>query len=86
VARTLYGDLKNSASEREALAAEEMGASLRRRLRQAQPVLTQISAAISRASINQPYTREVPNIRVPRAPKVPRLRISRKRTRKGARR
>ena len=85
VARSLYGDLKDTCSEREALAAEEMGASLRRRLRQAQPVLTQITAAISRASISQPFTSEVPNIRVPRAPKLPRPRL-RRRKKKGNRR
>lgn len=85
VARSLYGDLKGTCSDREALAAEEMGASLRRRLRQAQPVLTQLSAAISRASISQPYTSEVPNIRVPRAPRLPRPRLRRKK-KKGARR
>ena len=85
VARSLYGDLKRTCSEREARAAEDLGASIRRRLRQAQPVLTQISAAISRASITQPYTREVPNIRVPRLPRFPRPRL-RRRKKKGARR
>jgi transglutaminase-like putative cysteine protease len=85
VARTLYGDLRSTASDREATAAEEMGASLRRRLRQAQPVLTQVTAAISRASIAQPYTTEVPNIRVPRLPRLPRPRLRRP-TRRRARR
>ncbi|MEN3272544.1 MAG: hypothetical protein V7636_1305 [Actinomycetota bacterium] len=79
VSRALYGDLRASASATEADAAEAMGASLRRRLRQAQPVLTQLSAALSRASIKQPYTSEVPNIRVPHAPKVPRPSLRRKR-------
>ena len=88
VSRTLYGDLKDAATDREARAAEEMSASVRRRLRQAQPVLTRISAAISRASIAQPYTTEVPNIRVPHAPSLPRPRLRRKKkkSKKGARR
>jgi transglutaminase-like putative cysteine protease len=81
VARTLYGDLRASASTAEADAAEAMGASLRRRIRQAQPVLTQLAAAISRASIKQPYTSEVPNIRVPRAPRLPRPALRRRRRR-----
>jgi len=78
VARSLYGDMKDTVDEDDVAAAELMGASVRRRLRQAQPVLTQVGALLSRASIAQPYTTEVPNIRVPRLPTMPRPRVRRR--------
>jgi hypothetical protein len=76
VTRTLYGDMKDAASEVDVRAAESMSASVRRRLLRAQPVQSQLLALLSRASIDQPYSNEVPNVRqvrVPR-PRLPRLR------------
>jgi hypothetical protein len=74
-ARALYGDMR-AATESEVLAAERLGASLRRRLLRGQPVPVQIGALISRASIKQPYTTEVPNIRLVQLPRLrPRLRL-----------
>lgn len=63
VARALYGDLADQVTERDVQAAAQMSASLRRRLLRAQPVQSQLLALISRASIAQPYTTEVPNVR-----------------------
>jgi transglutaminase-like putative cysteine protease len=83
VARSLYGDLKETVAIEQVRDAEAMAASLRRRLRQAQPVLSQLGAMISRASITQPYSPEVPNIRVPRAPKLRVPSRRRKKKRKG---
>lgn len=84
VARALYGDMARSVTEADVAAAERLGASLRRRLLRGQPVSTRIGAVISRASIKQPYSTEVPNIRLvklPRLPRVPRLRSRRRRAR-----
>jgi len=69
--RSLYGDLR-SASEADAMAAEAMSMSLRRRLARAQPVLAQIAAIISRASLELPYSNEIPSVRVPHLPPLPR--------------
>lgn len=63
VARVLYGDLAAQASVVDVDAAARMSASLRRRLLRAQPAQSQVLAMISRASIAQPYTTEVPNVR-----------------------
>ena len=76
VARALYGDLADQVTDRDVQAAAQMSASLRRRLLRAQPVQSQLLALISRASISQPYTSEVPNIR---QLKLPRPRWSRRR-------
>lgn len=76
-ARSLYGDLRTP-TEAEVAAAEAMGMSLRRRLRRGQPLLQQAGAYLSRASLHQPYSTEVPTIRVPRLPRVPRLGLVRR--------
>jgi len=75
VSRAVYGDLAHTVDEDDVRAAEAMGASLRRRLLRAQPVQSQLLALISRASLRQPYSTEVPNVaqvRLPR-PRLPRL-------------
>jgi hypothetical protein len=80
-ARSLYGDMVRGATDEDVLAAERLGTSLRRRLLRGQPVPVQIGALISRASIKQPYTTEVPNIRLVQLPRlrlrwrVPTLRV-----------
>lgn len=75
--RALYGDMIDNVAERDVIAAEELSTSLRRRLSQGQPLQVRLLAAVSRASLNQPYTDEVPNIfhlRIPGARAVRRLR------------
>ena len=87
VARVLYGDLADSAGAGEVTAAEELGASLRRRLRHGQPVQSQVLATLSRASIQTPFAPELPNIRVLRLPALrPGSVVARMRRRTRARR
>lgn len=61
-ARALYGDMIDTVTEADVAAAEELSASLRRRLSQGQTLQVRLVAAVSRASLAQPYTDEVPNI------------------------
>lgn len=70
VARALYGDLARTVTQVDVRAAARMSASLRRRLLRAQPAQSQILALISRASIAQPFTTEVPNVRQLRLPRL----------------
>ena len=60
-ARALYGDMRGTTTDEDVLAAEELSTSLRRRLSAAQPVQVRLLAAVSRASLTQPYTEEIPN-------------------------
>jgi hypothetical protein len=62
VARALYGDLEHCASAADVEAAQELGDSLRRRLFRAQPFQTRVLAILSRSSLIDPYSREVPNV------------------------
>ena len=62
VARTLYGDLARVVTDEDARAAEELSTSLRRRLSKGQPFQARVLAALSKASLRQPYTTEVPNV------------------------
>ena len=62
VSRSLYGDLSQSLTDAEARAAEELSESLRRRMSRAQPFQARALAALSKASLRQPYTDEVPNV------------------------
>jgi hypothetical protein len=55
VTRSLWGDLRGSVSEDDALAAEELSRSLRRRLGQAQPATLRFVASLSRLSIRHPF-------------------------------
>ena len=70
VARTLYGDLAESAGPDEVQAAEELAASVRRRLYRAQPVQSRLFARLSRASLLTPYEPGMPNVRVHRLPTI----------------
>jgi hypothetical protein len=74
--RALYGDLRETLGDADVLAAEELGASVRRRLAEAQPLQVRLFAYVSRASLDQPYTSEIPNIvrlRIPGLGRVRRL-------------
>ena len=55
VTRTLYGDLRDEVEAEDALAAEELSRSLRRRLAQTQPASLRFVAWVSRLSVRQPY-------------------------------
>jgi hypothetical protein len=55
VTRSLWGDLRGKITEQDALAAEELSRSLRRRLNAAQPATLRLVAALSRLSIRHPY-------------------------------
>jgi hypothetical protein len=62
VARTLYGDMARTVTDEDAQAAEELASSMRRRLSRGQPFQARVLAALSKASLRQPYTTEVPNV------------------------
>lgn len=61
VTRALWGDLQRGLRREDAEAAEELSASVARRLRAAQGTVTRVLALASRASLREPFTREVPN-------------------------
>jgi transglutaminase superfamily protein len=65
VSRAMYGDLAAKVTDEDADAAELMGSSLARRLRQAQPLQVRAVAVISKSSLYRPFTDEVPGVRVP---------------------
>ena len=67
--RVLYGDLMDTVTEEDVARAEEMSRSVRRRLMRAQPVQSQLLAAVSRASLRTPYEPALPNVRVLRLPR-----------------
>lgn len=60
--RALYGDLRRALTDDDVVAAEELSSSLRRRLAAGQPLQVRLLAYVSRASLDQPYTSEIPNI------------------------
>ena len=62
VSRVLYGDMARTATKEDVLAAEELGSSLRRRMFRGQPFQVRMIALLSRASLRQPYTDEVPGV------------------------
>jgi hypothetical protein len=68
VTRTLWGDLSRDLRPEDAEAAEEMAASITRRMRRANSGLPRLVALGSRASLRDPYTYEVPNLWPERSP------------------
>src|SRR5205823_9217484 len=64
VTRTLYGDLAGKATTDDVEAAREMSQSLRRRMSRGQPFQTRAIAVLSRASLQDPYSVEVPGVRL----------------------
>lgn len=62
VSRAMYGDLAADTSEEAARDAEELSTALRRRMFRAQPFQVRVLAVLSKASLRQPYTTEVPNV------------------------
>jgi hypothetical protein len=76
VTRAMVGDLAATVSDADAAYAAAASASLRRRLGRAQPLQTRITALVSRASVREPYTGEIPNARLLRL--RPRLQLRRR--------
>jgi hypothetical protein len=62
VSRSMYGDLALTVGSRDVAAAEELSSSLRRRMFRAQPFQARVLAFLSKASLRQPYTDELPNV------------------------
>lgn len=77
VTRALWGDLQRDLRDADVVIAQEAAVSLRRRLRGAQPMFNRVLAAVSRVSLKQPNSREIPNLWWPPRPKLrlPRLRV-----------
>jgi hypothetical protein len=85
VTRCTYGDLVGHATAEDAEAAYEMSASLRKRMSKAQPLQSRVLAVLSRASLQQPYTLEVPSVsrlRPHRRRRPPKPASARRRTRR----
>jgi hypothetical protein len=66
VTRALWGDLARNVTAADVDAAEEMSRSVARRLKQAQPAFTRLAAVSSRASLRDPWSRELPALWRPR--------------------
>lgn len=62
VTRGLWGDLREQLTDDDALVAKHLAASVANRIARAQPETARLLAAVSRASLSQPYSREVPNM------------------------
>ena len=71
VSRLLYGDMKGTATQQDAQAAIRMGESLRSRLSKGQPMQSRFLALISRASLHEPFSSEIPNVRMLRLRRRP---------------
>jgi hypothetical protein len=80
VTRALWGDLRVGLSVDDAATAEQLAASVSARLTKAQPETARLLAAVSRASLRAPHSREVPNawwqIRLRERIRLPRLRLT----------
>ncbi|MGH9196376.1 MAG: hypothetical protein ACRD1T_11620, partial [Acidimicrobiia bacterium] len=62
MARATYGDLAGGAGDIQARDAEELSASLRRRVFRAQPMWSRAIAFVSKVSLHKPYLDEIPNV------------------------
>ncbi|HVT64265.1 MAG TPA: transglutaminase domain-containing protein [Mycobacteriales bacterium] len=81
VTRGLWGDLRGKLTDVDAKFARQLAESVGTRISKAQPETARLLAAVARASLRQPYSRELPNVwlqlRLPR----PRLRGALRRVR-----
>ncbi len=95
VTRALWGDLRAALTEEDATAAEALAASVTDRITKAQPETARLLAAVSRASLTEPWSTSMPNVwwkrslrsRLPRADlgrRLSRLWASIRRTAPGA--
>jgi len=62
VTRALWGDMRRDLRGEDVESAERLAASVAKRVRRAQPGLSQILAAVARTSLREPYSRQVPNL------------------------
>lgn len=62
VTRAMWGDLRRDLRDTDVEAAEEMARSVHRRVAAAQPVLNRFLAHISRVSLRDPYSDDLPNV------------------------
>lgn len=62
VTRGLWGDLRAALDVSDADNAERLAKSVRARLMKVQPETARLLAAVSRASLRQPFSRELPNV------------------------
>jgi hypothetical protein len=62
VSKALYGELKGRVTEQDVIAARELAMSLSRRLAKAQPFQTRVLALLTRTSLREPYSAELPNV------------------------
>jgi transglutaminase-like putative cysteine protease len=69
VTRALWGDLSRDLHPEDAEAAEAMASSVRRRMAQEQSPLNRLLAAVTRTSLRDPFTDEIPNLWLRRRPK-----------------
>ena len=71
VTRTMWGDLRRAVDDEDAAAAEEMSASVARRIARAQPASNRLAAAVSRASLRDPFDPALPGAGAVAAPPRP---------------
>jgi hypothetical protein len=64
VTRVTYGDLGERLTETEVNAATDMATSLRKRMFRAQPLQSRVLGVLSRASLREPFTLEVPSVKL----------------------
>jgi hypothetical protein len=74
VTRAVWGDLRRDLREEDAQEGEELSASVLRRLRAKQTAGNRVVAAVTRTSLRDPWSDELPNawVEIPR-PHLPRL-------------
>ena len=60
VTKSLYGELRDDTSPSDVAAARHLADSLRRRLFRAQPLQTRVLSYLTRLSLQQPYSKEIP--------------------------
>lgn len=73
VSDALYGERRGLCTEEDVVAARELTASLRQRLLKAQPFQTRVLTVLTKLSLEQPYSSEVPGVRATRV--RPRFRL-----------
>ena len=78
VTKALYGEMRDRCQPADVAAARELVDSLRARMMKAQPFQTRALAVLTKLSLQQPYSVEVPNV-TPFRVRIPRLRLPRRR-------
>jgi hypothetical protein len=60
VTKSLYGEMRDDTTPSDVAAARQLADSLRRRLFRAQPMQTRVLSYLTRLSLQQPYSKEIP--------------------------